>query len=150
MALQPICVTSVYFYRLIIIMKPFYVQSLIILYLFTSVLFAEPADRIADLIRQGNIHELSKLFAPNIEISIPGNENMYSKVQAELILDKFFNQNKPKSVKILHKINSNPNYRFVVLIINTDKGLYRISCTLKEIDGTFMMIEMRIETEKVK
>ena len=130
-------------------MKPFYVQSFSILYLFTSVLFADPTDGIADLIRQGNITELSKLFAPNVEVSIPGNENMYSKVQAGLIIDKFFHQNKPKSVKVLHKVNSNPNYRFVVLVVNTDNGNYRISCTLKDTDGSFMLIEMRIEAEKV-
>ncbi|MDB5007252.1 MAG: hypothetical protein JWP45_1645 [Mucilaginibacter sp.] len=110
----------------------------------------DPIDNIAGFIRQGNIHELSALFAPNVEIALLGEENVYSKVQAELILDKFFTQNKPKSVKMLHRINSNPNYLFGVLIVDTDKGMFRIACTLKQVDGSSKLIEMRIETEIVK
>lgn len=131
-------------------MKPFYLSSLIILYLFSVASFADPIDKVAELIRVGNMHELSKLFAPNIEITILNEENVYSKAQAELILDKFFDQNKPQAVKVLHKINSNPNYRFAVLIVNTDKGAYRMSYTLKETGGNLMIIDLRIEREKVK
>ena len=131
-------------------MKPFYLPLLVILYLAPSISPGDPIDKVAELIRQGNIHELSKLFAPNIEVSIIGDENVYSKDQAELILDKFFSQNKPKAVKVLHKINSNPNYRFGVLIVNTDKGPYRVAYTLKGTGGDLMIIELRIESEKVK
>ena len=112
--------------------------------------FAGPIDNVADLIHKGNIHELSKLFAQTVEITIFDEENVYSKAQAELILNKFFNQNKPKSVKILHTINSNPNYIFGVLIVNTDNGIFRIACTLKQTNGILTLIEMRIETEKIK
>jgi hypothetical protein len=131
-------------------MKPFYLSSLIILYLVTAVFFADPIDKVAELIRQGNIHELSKLFAPNIEITIFDEETVYSKIQAEVMLDKFFNQNKPRTVKMLHKINSNPNYGFAVLIVNTDKGDYRIAYTLKVTGDNLMMTDLRIEREKVK
>jgi hypothetical protein len=110
----------------------------------------DPIDNIAGFIRQGNIHELSTFFAPNVEIALLGEENVYSKVQAELVLDKFFTQNKPKSVKMLHRINSNPNYLFGVLTVNTDKGMFRIACTLRQVDGGIKLIEMRIETEMIK
>jgi len=131
-------------------MKTFYLQSFFILFLLPSALFADPIDRVADLIRQGNIHELSKLFASSVEITMLDDENVYSKAQTELILNKFFSQNKPRTVKMLHKVNSNPNYMFGVLIANTDKGHYRITYTMQEIDGILLIIEMRIEVEKVK
>jgi hypothetical protein len=131
-------------------MKHHYLSLFIIFCFIPVVSFADPIDKVADLIRQGNIHELSKLFAANVEIAIMGNENVYSKDQTELILDKFFNQNKPKSVKMLHKVNSNPNYSFGVLITTTDKGTFRIAYTMKETDGALLLIELRIETEKVK
>jgi hypothetical protein len=131
-------------------MKILYLPLLVILYLTPSVSPGDPIDRVAELIKQGNIHELSKLFASNIEVTILGDENVYSKDQAELILDKFFDQNKPQTVRMLHKINSNPNYRFGVIIVNTDKGPYRIAYTLKGTGGDLTMIELRIETEKVK
>jgi hypothetical protein len=130
-------------------MKPFYLLMLI-LFLFPSTSPVDPIDKVAGLIKQGNIHELAKLFASNIEITILGDENVYAKDQAELIVDKFFSQNKPKTVKVLHKINSNPNYRFGVLIVNTDKGPYRVAYTLKGTGGDLTIIELRIEAEKVK
>jgi F420-dependent methylenetetrahydromethanopterin dehydrogenase len=111
---------------------------------------ADPIDKVAELIRQGDTKELSKIFAANVEVTIRDEENVYSKVQAGLILDKFFSQNKPVSVKMLHKVNSNPNYLFGVLILNTTNGLYRIAYTLKKAEGSLMLIELRIETEKVK
>jgi hypothetical protein len=131
-------------------MKLLYLPLLFIVYTAPVTPFADSIDKVAGLIKQNNIHELSSLFASNVEMTILGEQDVYSKVQAELILDKFFNQNKPKAVKILHKINSNPNYRLGVLIVNTDKGTFRIACTLKQTDGILILIEMRIETEKVK
>ena len=73
---------------------------------------------------------------------------MYSKTQASLILDKFFTENKPRAVKMLHKINSNPNYQYGVLILNCDKATYRVTYTLKQTDGSLLLIEFRVEEEK--
>ena len=131
-------------------MKLLYLPLFIILYMMPSVSTEDQTDNVAELIRQGNIHELAKLFAPNVEITLLNDENVYSRDQGELILQKFFNQNKPKAVKMLHKVNSNANYRFCVLIVTTDKGNFRITYTLKQTEGNLMLIEMRIETEKVK
>jgi Domain of unknown function (DUF4783) len=131
-------------------MKFPYLPLLFVLCLVQVTSIADPIDKVADLIRMGNVHELSKLFAPNVEITILDEQNVYSKTQAELILDKFFNENKPRTIKMLHRVNSSSNYRFGVLILTTQKGIFRIACTLKQTDGNLMLIEMRIETEKVR
>ncbi len=130
-------------------MKLFYLPLLIISYMVPAII-ADPIDKVAELIKQGNTRELSKIFAPSVEITIQDEENVYSKVQAGLILDKFFSQNKPSAFKMLHKVNSNPNYLFGVLILTTDKGPFRVAYTLKETNGVQTLIELRIETEKVK
>ncbi len=131
-------------------MKVLYLPLLIMLYTDPAVITTDPIDKVAQLIRQGNIHDLSKMFAASVEITMQDEENIYSKTQASLILDKFFSQNKPVSVKMLHKVNSNPNYLFAVLILNTQKDTFRITYTLKDTEGSPMLIELRIETEKVK
>jgi hypothetical protein len=131
-------------------MKSIYLALLVVLYLVPALSTGDPIDKVAGLIRGGNISELSKLFASNIEITILDEGNMYSKEQAGFILEKFFSQNKPRTVQMLHKINSNPSYRFGVLIVNTNKGPYRIDYTVKGTDTNFMIIEFRIEREKVK
>ncbi len=131
-------------------MKLLYLPLCVIFYLVSAVGTVDPIDNIAALIRQGNVHELSKLFAPNIDITLLDQEDVYSGAQAELILEKFFNQNKPVTVKILHKVNSNSNYRLGVLIFSTGKETYRVAYTLKMIEGSSRIIELRIETEKVR
>jgi len=122
---------------------------LLLLYLMPSTA-ADPIDKVAALIRQGDTKELSKLFAATVEITILEEENVYSKTQAELILDKFFSENKPASVKILHKVNTNPNYLFGVLTLTAGNGTYRVTYTLKKGDSGLTLIELRIEAEKAK
>lgn len=129
-------------------MKLLYMSLLALLYL--APVAAGPIERVAELMRQGNVAELTKLFAANVEITIQDEENLYSRTQAGLILDKFFTQNKPTSYKVLHKINSSQNYLFGVIILNTQKGPYRIAVTIKQTGKTSELIEMRVETEKVK
>ena len=131
-------------------MKIISLSLLIFLYLIPVISIVDPIDKIAELIRQGNAHELAVLFAPSIDVSILGEENTFSKAQAEVALDKFFSENKPKTAKIVHRVSSNPKYQFGVLALTTDKGLYRVAFTLKEVDGNLMIIELRIETEKTK
>lgn len=129
-------------------MKLRYAPLLVLLFMLPAICNAGPIDKIAELIKQGNIHELSKFFAANVDISILDNTNVYSNTQAEIILQKFFTANKPSSVKILHRVNSNPNYNFAVLILTTDKGKYRVALTLKGTGEAMSIIELRIETEK--
>jgi Domain of unknown function (DUF4783) len=131
-------------------MKLHFFLAFFVFYLTSVFSIADPIDRAADLIRQGNIHELSKTFSSNVEVTIHDEQNVYSRAQAELVLNKFFNENKLLSVKMLHKVNSNPNYFFGVLIIDTDKGQYRMALTFKQADSNLTLIEIRIETEKVK
>jgi hypothetical protein len=121
---------------------------LVLLYLVPSVCLAGPMDKIAELIKQGNAHELSKYFAASIDITVLENTNVYSKTQAEFILEKFFKENKPQSVTLLHRVNSSASFNFTVLLLNTDKGKYRVACTMKEVEKEMVIIELRIETEK--
>jgi len=128
----------------------FICTPLFILFIVPALSFADPIDDIADLIRRGNIHELSKMFAPSVDVTILENENVYTQTQAEIILDKFLNQNKPETVKVLHKVNSNQSYRFGVLLVTTTKETFRMTFTLKGTGANLAIIELRIETDKVK
>lgn len=129
-------------------MKLKYLPLLILLYLVPNVCLAGPIEKIAELIKQGNSHELAKFFAPSIDLTVLENTNVYSKTQAELILEKFFKENRPSSATVLHKVNSNASYNFGVLLLQTDKGKFRVSYTMKEIEKEMVIIELRIETEK--
>ncbi|HEY0246401.1 MAG TPA: DUF4783 domain-containing protein [Mucilaginibacter sp.] len=130
-------------------MRLLYLSLFTLLHLFNAPA-ADPIDKIAELIGKGNVPEIAKLFAPNLELTMLDDPNTYTKAQARAVLEKFFAQNKPNSSKILHKINSSSSYNFCVVIINTDKGTYRAAFTLKDAGGTMQLIELSIESEKVK
>jgi hypothetical protein len=122
---------------------------MLVLMVFTVIApVVDPIDQVTALIRQDNIHAVSAFFAENVEVAVLDEENIYSKVQAELILDKFFTQNKPTSVKILHKVDSSPNYRYAALLINTHQGSYRAEFTLKGSGGNLALIQFRIQAGK--
>lgn len=126
-----------------------YAPLFIILYLLPFGAVAQNTiDHIAELIKQANTAELEKQFAPTVDITILKDEHVYSKTQASIVLNKFFTQNKPKSVKIFHKVNTNNSYRFGVILLTTDKGVYRVSFTMNGANGNLQIIDMRIEAEK--
>ncbi|WPV00336.1 DUF4783 domain-containing protein [Mucilaginibacter sp. cycad4] len=131
-------------------MKLIYLPSFIFLLLLPYASSADAIDNVANLLKTGNTKELSRLFANNVEITIMEDENVYSQNQATVILDKFFARNKPKGIKLLHKINSGGNYHFGVYILSTDKGEFRVAITLKDAGKTANVVELKIEDEKVK
>lgn len=107
-----------------------------------------PIDNAADLIKANNIRDLAKMFSPTVEITILNEENIYSAAQAEVVLQNFFKNNPVKAVQILHRVNSNPIIRYAVLQLTTANGTYRTSLSLKQVDGKFLLNEIKIETDK--
>jgi len=129
-------------------MKLLYLFLLVLPLSFVFAIAGDPIDKTAGLIKSGNIHELSQTFSPTIELTVMGKGDIYSKAQAEQILTDFFKLNQPRSFRMLHRITSNANYRFAVLILTTYNGVYRISFSLKKNKEEFELNELRIEGEK--
>ena len=130
-------------------------MKLLYLPLLTLLLFPvspiDTVDTVAQLIGKGAVHEIAKLFPAEVEIGLPGTEqDTHTKAAAESILEKFFAQNKPLSIKILHKINNGGNFQYGVVILSTAKGPYRVSFNLKNEKGTVQLIKLLIEPEKGK
>jgi hypothetical protein len=109
---------------------------------------ADPVDNAAELLRTGQIHELSKTFAATVELSVLGDENIYTAAKAGQVLTDFFKNKQVQSVKILHRVESNPNIRFAILILTTTNGTYRTSITYKQVKGQFVLNDLHVEEEK--
>ncbi len=131
-------------------MKLIYLSSLVVLFIFTTAFQSDKIDNIAGFIKQGNTPEIVKLCASTVEMTVMGQEDTYSKRQVEDALNKFFSQNKPQHVQLLHKVNSNQKFLFGVVILKSTGGTYRIAYTLNETEGAMKIIELRIEAEKTK
>jgi hypothetical protein len=121
---------------------------LTLLFLLPTVVKAGPIEKIAELFKKGSASEIAAYFSANLDIIVMNEANTYAKAQAEMLLDKFFKEHKPHTVKILHRISSNANYNYAVILLATDKGKFRITYTMKEVGNAMEIIEMRIESEK--
>lgn len=125
--------------------------SVVLLLLFKSLsVQVDPIDRVTELLGQGNVTELSKLLAPDVEMTVIDQEDSYSKLQATAVLTKFFDAHKPKQIKLLHKVNSNKKFLFGVAILSSTRGPYRIAYMLSETGKGTQIVELRIEIEKTK
>ncbi len=116
--------------------------------LFVAVSFAnmnDVIDDIASCIKSANTKELSKYFSSTVNMTLLNDEGMYSRVQAEIILREFFARNPPSQVKIAHRLDSNPNFRYVVLNLETAKDTFRVSYKLTNNDNAFLVTEFRVE-----
>lgn len=128
-------------------------QILLLLYLFPlyiQIPQADPLNNVATLLKDGNTKELFKIFSSTVELTILDEANVYSKVQAQIVLNNFFIKNQPKSMKIIHTSNTNLNYRFAVILLTTSTGNYRTSYSLKRIEESLYLTDVRIELEKTK
>lgn len=102
-------------------------------------------DEITILLRDGNAKDLSKHFSGTVSLTMITDENVYSKVQAEIVLRDFFHNNNPTGIKTVHRLDGNPNYCHVVLSLSTNNGLFRVSVSLRGASGAFQITEIRIE-----
>jgi len=109
---------------------------------------ADDIDHTAQLIGAGNIAELSKDFAPVVDITIMDNESESSAAITKNMLTDFFDKHQPRSMKILHRITSSPKFHYGVLLVTTDNGTFRIAFSLKNNNGRYQLSEIRIEAGK--
>lgn len=109
---------------------------------------ADIVNDLTALLKASNTSEISKHFASTVELIILDEEDVYSKVQAEIILKDFLYKHKPVSAKVVHRLDSNPNYRFAVIELDTENGKFRTTISLKDTAGHFLITEMRIEFDK--
>jgi hypothetical protein len=105
-------------------------------------------DNLSGFFKTAEAQKISEYFSSAVELNILAEENSYSKAQAEIILRDFFFRNKPLSVKILHRLSSNPDYKLAVLSLQTAKDNFRVSISLTSNGERFLINEIRIEFDK--
>ncbi|MES2830131.1 MAG: DUF4783 domain-containing protein [Bacteroidota bacterium] len=130
-------------------MKPLLI--LIVLFFHFPASIAIQGDVIDDLCSQfkaGGSKEIAASFSPTVDLIIIDEEDVYSKAQAEQILRGFFSKYPPVKSTVLHRLNTNPNFRYGAFSLITKNGSFRVSATLKKSGSAFFITELKIETEK--
>jgi len=104
-----------------------------------------PSD-ITVAFKVGNAKELSRFFNSTIELVILDKEDVYSKVQAEQILDKFFIDYYPKSFKFIHQGGKGES-QFAIGQLVTFNGTFRVYLLVKKKQDKPFIHQLRIEEE---
>lgn len=102
-------------------------------------------DDVINALRSGNASELAKYVDDNIEISLPGKSDSYSRSQAILILQDFFTNNGVKTFEVKYK-GDNGGSQFCIGTLVTKGGSYRTTFFLTEKNGRQLVKEIRFQS----
>lgn len=110
---------------------------------------SDPLDALYGHFKTGNFKEIAKNFSSSVDLTVLDSEEVYSKAQAEQILREFFTKHPPVSYTKIHSVgNQNVKYRFGVIVLQTKKGKFRVSISMNRIDSTYLIAELKIDSEK--
>lgn len=126
-------------------MKVFFIKALLLCFFAFSNVGGDIIEEISSSFQSGNTKEISEHFASTINLSILNDNNVYSKVQAEIILNSFLNAHEPRSAKIIHRLNNSTSYKHAVIELATNKGNFRVSYSLRVDSNKAQIVELRIE-----
>lgn len=113
-----------------------------------AVILHNPIDKIAQLIKNADTEQICSMLDESVTLTILGEENVYFKGQADVIIDKFFKNHTPTAVKTVHKVESNANYLYAVYETKTSNGNFRISVQMRSNGSDFLISEFKVEANK--
>jgi hypothetical protein len=108
---------------------------------------ADAIDDIATAIRSGNAKNISKFFNENVDLKLIEQEDLYSKLQAEMILKDFFIKHPVKSFSVAHKSEQKNGSQYVIGTLETSNGKFRTYFLIKTTGTQIFIQQFRIETE---
>lgn len=114
-------------------MKPRILLLLIIIvsWFGSSPAFAAIPTGVKDAMKNGNAKELAKFFDKNVELSLLGEENVYSKAQAEQVIKAFFEKNPINNFTVLFEGGKDASQYAIGKIIS-GKHTFRFNILVKD------------------
>ena len=114
----------------------------------TTDLNADIFESISKAIKTGSAKDISQYFNYSVDLTILSNEEVYSKVHAEQLLQDFFSKNPCKSFSIIHNGVSKEGAKFAIgKFIAANGASYRIYVLIKQNGSAEFIQEFRIEKE---
>ena len=119
--------------------------SVLILLLLTNDLFCQIPVQIENGLKTGNAKMIASCFNDNVELIILDKENVCSKEQGEIILNDFFNKNRPTDFKLTHQGGTDSVYGIGKM--QTATANFRIYFMLKSFANKPLLVQLRIEKD---
>lgn len=107
---------------------------------------AQIPDEIILSLKSGNAKVLASYFNQNVELVILENDNIYSKAQAEQIVNEFFTKFQPERFNIIHQ-GGKEGAQYVIGNLVTKQETFRVYFLLKKTTGKDIIHQLRIEKQ---
>ena len=131
------------------ILKKISILTLVIIAATAKLTFAQVPNDIIVSFETGNSKLLSEFFNQNVELVVMDNDNVYSKAQAEQIVNNFFSSFTPveeNAFTIIHN-SGKQGAKSVIGKLKTNKGNFRVYFLLKEDGSKEYIHQLRIEKQ---
>jgi hypothetical protein len=115
--------------------------------LFNQTAQAQIPNEIISSLKNGNAKVLSEFFNQNVELVILENDNVYSRAQAQQIVNNFFSDYSPKNFEVKHQ-GGKEGAKYVIGNLTTKKGVFRVYFLLKQSNGKDYIHQLRIEKQE--
>ncbi|HBL76040.1 MAG: hypothetical protein A2W90_11530 [Bacteroidetes bacterium GWF2_42_66] len=120
----------------------------IAVFFLTSSVFAQIPDDLILSLKSGNDKALAEYFNQNIELVVPGHDDVFSKSQAQQLIAKFFKEYPPENFSLIHQRDSgNEGAGYAIGSLETSKGNFRVVFLMKTSNGKAMIHQLRIEKQ---
>jgi hypothetical protein len=104
-------------------------------------------DNIVSAVKSGNSKALAQYFNNTVEISLPGKDGAFSKVQAEMIIKDFFQKNPPSGYIVEQKGNSSGGAQFIIGTYKSNNKVFKTYILLKPFDGQLLIQQLQFEVD---
>jgi hypothetical protein len=105
-------------------------------------------DQVVLALKTGNARALAAHLMANVDLTLPGASDVYSKAQAEQLIKKFFDEHRPSDLSIEHEGVSKLGDRYYIGRLKTNAGEFRVTFFLKKAADVFQVKQLRIEAGK--
>ncbi len=103
------------------------------------------SEELKSFLKEGSAKNIARYFASNITLSISGENGIYTKYQSEIMLGAFFNQHKPKTVKLTQSSKANNGYQYFTYSLATEQANYRVFVKIGAGSNNHSIEELRID-----
>ena len=121
------------------------IYSLLVMFMLSPSSGEVPYGSVESAFKSGNSKGLVALGKDKILINVLGDEGVYSKSQATLVLKNFFTKNPARSFSYVHKGKGSSEGSFAIGKYISSGKEYRVTIHFKKINGTFKIESLAIE-----
>jgi hypothetical protein len=105
-------------------------------------------DNIGMAIRSGNAAAIAQYFDSTVDLTILEKESIYSRQQAQMVLQDFFAKNPVSSFNIIHRGSSAQGSSYGIGTLMAGGQSFRVYYFVKQKNEGYLIQEMRFERQK--